>query len=442
MSTMHARRTTVAMMLGRPVLRKDGSTAGRVAEFLFRGLQSTTHVYALVLTRSGRFRDADAVTVPLSHLQLQTDTSLMLVDSYTPEPLVEDATTVLLERDVLDQQIIDVHGHKVVRVNDVDLVWECADGHACDLRIAEVEVGMRGAMRRLLRGLPAGAVDSVVHRFQPRVIPWEFVDLIDRDPARRVRLTVEQDRLSRMHPSDIADILEDLAPAERDAVFKSLDEEVAAEALEEVEPRLQRSLLEHMESSRVADIVEEMDPGAAADLLSELPVERSDAILQQMEPEERQEVEELLEFAEDVAAGMMTSDLVQVPVGARVATAGIMTSDLVAVPIGATVADAVQALRDFEGDVETVTEIFITDAEGKLRGVVNLARILLASGDTSLSEVQEERIHCCRVDMTAKQIAEQFDKYNLRSLAVVEAGDKLEGVIYAEHVIALLREDR
>ena len=423
MSTMHARRTTVAMMLGRPVLRKDGSTAGRVAEFLFRGLQSTTHVYALVLTRSGRFRDADAVTVPLSHLQLQTDTSLMLVDSYTPEPLVEDATTVLLERDVLDQQIIDVHGHKVVRVNDVDLVWECADGHACDLRIAEVEVGMRGAMRRLLRGLPAGAVDSVVHRFQPRVIPWEFVDLIDRDPARRVRLTVEQDRLSRMHPSDIADILEDLAPAERDAVFKSLDEEVAAEALEEVEPRLQRSLLEHMESSRVADIVEEMDPGAAADLLSELPVERSDAILQQMEPEERQEVEELLDFAEDVAAGMMTSDLV-------------------AVPIGATVADAVQALRDFEGDVETVTEIFITDAEGKLRGVVNLARILLASGDTSLSEVQEERIHCCRVDMTAKQIAEQFDKYNLRSLAVVEAGDKLEGVIYAEHVIALLREDR
>ncbi len=423
MSTMHARRTTVAMLLGRPVLRQDGSTAGRVAEFLFRGLQSTTHVYALVLTRSGRFRDTEAVTVPLAQLQLQTDTSMVLADGYIPERLTEDVSSVLLERDVLDQQIIDVHGHKVVRVNDVDLVWECADGHACDLRIAEVEVGMRGALRRLLHGLPASAIESVAHRFQPRLIPWEFVDLIDRDPARRVRLNVEQDRLSRMHPSDIADILEDLAPAERDAVFTSLNEEIAAEALEEVDPRLQRSLLEHMESSRVADIVEEMDPGAAADLLSELPEERSDAILRQMEPEERQEVEELLEFAEDVAAG-------------------IMTSDVVAVPVGATVADAVQAMRDFEGDVETVTEIFLTDAEGKLRGVVNLARILLASGDTPLSQIQEERIHCCRVDMTAKQIAEQFDKYNLRSLAVVEAGDKLEGVIYAEHVIALLREDR
>ncbi|WP_419806973.1 magnesium transporter MgtE N-terminal domain-containing protein [Terriglobus sp.] len=423
MSTMHARRTTVAMLLGRPVLREDGSTAGRVAEFLFRGLQSRTHVYALVLTRTGRFRGAEAVTVPLAQLQLRTDASIVLIKSYTPEPLTEDDTSVLLERDVLDQQIIDVHGHKVVRVNDVDLVWEYEEGQVCDLRIAEVEVGMRGAVRRLLRGLPAEAVESLVHRFQPRVIPWEFVDLIDRDPARRVRLNVEQDRLSRMHPSDIADILEDLAPAERDAVFTSLDEGIAAEALEEVEPRLQRSLLEHMESSRVADIVEEMDPAAAADLLSELPEERSDAILRQMEPEERQEVQELLEFAEDVAAG-------------------IMTSDLVAVPVGATVADAVQALRVFEGDVETVTEIFIADAEGKLRGVVNLARILLASGDTPLTEVQEERIHCCRVDMTAKHIAEQFDKYNLRSLAVVDSESKLEGVIYAEHVIALLREER
>ena len=423
MTTMHARRTTVAMLLGRPVLRKDGSTAGRIAEFVFRGLQSTTHVYALVLTANGRFRNTEAVAVPVSHLRLQGDASLMLLESYTPEPLSEDASTVLLERDVLDQQIIDVHGRKVVRVNDVDLVWEEDSGQVCDLRIAEVEVGMRGAMRRLLHGLPAGAIESVVQRFQPRVIPWEFVDLIDRDPTRRVRLTVEQDRLSRMHPSDIADILEDLAPAERDAVFTSLDEEIAAEALEEVEPRLQRSLLEHMESSRAADIVEEMDPGAAADLLSELPEERSDAILRQMEPEERQEVEELLEFAEDVAAG-------------------IMTSDHVAVPVGATVRDAVQAMREFEGDVETVTEIFVVDEEGTLRGVVNLARILLAGGDTPVAEVQEERIHCCHVDTTAKRIAEQFDKYNLRALAVVDGEDRLEGVIYAEHVIALLREER
>ncbi len=182
-------------------------------------------------------------------------------------------------------------------------MWESQDETVCDLRIAEVEVGMRGAARRLLKGLPPSAVNAVASSFRPRVIPWEFVDLIDRDPARRVRLKVAEDRLSRMHPSDIADILEELGPAERDAVFTSLNEEVAAEALEEVDPKLQRSLLEHMDSGRVADIVEEMDPAAAADLLSELSEERSDAILEQMEPEDRQEVEDLLEFRDDEAAG-------------------------------------------------------------------------------------------------------------------------------------------
>ena len=142
------------------------------------------------------------------------------------------------------------------------------------------------------------------------MIPWDFVDLIDRDPARRVRLKIEQDRLAKMHPSDLADILEDLAPAERQALFTSLDEEVAAEALEEVEPKMQKSLTESLDSEQVAGIVEEMDPAAAADFLAELPDERSEAILEEMDPEERQDVEELLEFSGDSAAGEMTKDYI------------------------------------------------------------------------------------------------------------------------------------
>ncbi|MEK6398461.1 MAG: CBS domain-containing protein, partial [Terriglobus sp.] len=322
-------------------------------------------------------------------------------------------------RDLLDQQIIDVHGHKVVRVNDVDLVWETqAEDHR--LRIAEVEVGMRGAVRRLLKGLPHTAVEAMAHRFQPRVIPWEFVDLIDRDPARRVRLKIEGDRLSSMHPSDIADILEELAPAEREAVFGSLDEEIAAEALEEVDPKLQRSLLEGMESSRVADIVEEMDPGAAADLLAELPEERSEAILHEMEPAERAEVEELLEFPEDWAAGRMTTEYVGVPEDSNVH-------------------DAIEALRNFEGDLDTVNEVFLLDDNGHLKGAVTLARLALSTSETKLLDVKEAHLHTCSIDAGSRAIAEQFDKYNLRSLAVLEHDGQLAGVIYPEHVIALLR---
>ena len=153
-------------------------------------------------------------------------------------------------------------------------------------------------------------METLSRKFEASGIPWQFVDVIEVDPARRVKLRIEYERLAEMHPSDLAEILEDLAPAEREAVFTSLDEEVAAEALEEVEPKLQKALLEKLDEERIADIVEEMDPGAAADLLGELPEEQSDAILEEMEPEERHEVEELLEFDEDSAAGCMTTDFV------------------------------------------------------------------------------------------------------------------------------------
>ena len=286
------------------------------------------------------------------------------MDGQTALAVAESDDFLLLERDLLDQQIIDVHGHKVVRVNDVDLVWEMdkAGSPGLSLRIAEVEVGVRGAIRRLLKGLPATAVDRMACRVKSSVIPWEFVDLIDRDPSRHVKLKIEQERLSKMHPSDIADILEELAPAERQALFRSLDEEVAAEALEEVEPKMQRLLIEGLDSESVAGIVEEMDPGAAADLLSELTDERSDAILEEMDPEERQEVEDLLEFSADSAAGRMTTEYVSLGQGA-------------------TVNDAITALGEFQGDVETLTEIYLLDDEGRLLGIAPLVKMLLVTGD-------------------------------------------------------------
>lgn len=414
------RRTSLSSLLGFPVRTHDGAVLGRIAELVVATEDSGTHISGLLLTSSGRLQGGQVHSVSPHALHLSHTGELHLKQDAEPsQPIDIPHASVLLERDVLDQQIIDVHGHKVVRVNDVDLVWETHDeDHR--LRIAEVEVGMRGAVRRLLRGLPLNAIDAMAHRFQPRVIPWEFVDLIDRDPARRVRLKIEGDRLSTMHPSDIADILEELAPAEREAVFGSLNEEIAAEALEEVDPKLQRSLLEGMESSRVADIVEEMDPGAAADLLAELPEERSEQILLEMEPEERAEVEELLEFPEDWAAGRMTTEYV-------------------AVPEDADVHQAIEALRGYEGDLDTVNEVFLLDEKGCLKGAVTLAKLALSNAETKLIDVKEAHLHTCSIDAGSRAIAEQFDKYNLRSLAVLDHDRQLAGVIYPEHVIALLR---
>jgi len=432
--TRHANVTTsVSALMGVAVADASGRTVGHVREFAVAPQVDANHVLALVLRPVGMGREK-RVSIEVGGLELKDGTGLRLKAGAGTEPMPQEDAFLMLERDLLDQQIIDVHGHKVVRVNDVDLVWEAGNGavdaaedgsHRHDdgmlrLRIAEVEVGTRGAVRRLLKGLPAGTVDRISGRFRTTLIPWDFVDLIDRDPARRVKLKIEQDRLAKMHPSDLADILEELAPAERQALFTSLDEEVAAETLEEIDPRMQKALTESLDDEHVAGIVEEMDPAAAADFLAELPEARSEAILEEMDPEEREDVEKLLEFTGDNAAGEMTKDYV-------------------ALAPSAGVEDAVAALKDFEGDLTTLTHIFLVDEEERLQGLVPMVKVLLAPREMALAGLSDDHVVSCDIHASAKKVAELFDKYNLRALPVLDKEKKLAGVIYAEQVIAQLR---
>ncbi len=407
--------------MGRRVLIGAGASLGRVVELAVETSQDAEHVSALIL-RKGVGRPQ--VSVPVRGVTIPQRPGEALRTQAKPMPVdgLEDA--LLLERDLLDQQIIDVDGRKVVRVNDVNLTWEPEGGGrlASGLRLDGVEVGVRGAARRLLHGLPQAALLGISERMSGNTIPWNCVDLIERDPARRIRLKIGQERLAKLHPSDIAEILEDLAPAEREAVFTSLPEETAAETLEEIEPRLQKELLQGMDSERAADILEEMDPGAAADVLAELSEEHSEAILEEMEPEERHDVEELLEYSADSAAGRMTTDYF-------------------CLPANATVTEAVAALREFEGDPDTVTEAYLLDERDHLAGVVTMSRLLLASPQTKvLSLAPEGRYVSCRMNADEGRVAELFDKYNLRSLPVLDDHGRVAGVIHAEQVIAGLLE--
>jgi CBS domain-containing protein len=327
---------------------------------------------------------------------------------------------LLLSRDLLDQQVIDVHGRKVVRVNDVDFHRDTAQGRPL-LKVEGVDVGARGAIRRLLKGVvPAAALRVLLQRLPQREIPWEFVDLIETDPARRVKLKISHDRLARLHPADIADIVEELAPDEREAVFETLDEEVAADALEELEPKVQKAVVESLDSDRAADIVEEMEPDAAADLLADLPEERTAEILVQMQPEERQEVSELLEFKENTAAGRMTTEYI-------------------ALPVSATNNDAIEAMRIFEGRMESMSTVFLVDSHGTLAGAVPLAKIALAPPGTPLLGLSQEPLISCQEDAKEKEFAELFDKYNLLTLPVIDPKQQLIGIITPDDVINMLR---
>src|SRR3954468_23844068 len=314
-------------LLGASVRDASGAVRGRVREIAIAPQDHPTRIAFLIVKTPGgeRMLAPDAITSAGATVRSAREAAEW-------ERFAPSDGLLLLKRDLLDQQIIDIHGRKVVRVNDVELESTPVNGHLL-IDVVAVDVGARGAIRRLSKGVvPSFTLRALLERIPPRVIPWQFVDLLETDPARRVKLKIAYKGLAQLHPADIADIVEDLAPAERESVFETIDEEVAAEALEEIEPDIQVSIVESLDEDRAADIVEEMDPDAAADLLGELTEEKSDAILEEMKPEEREEVEELLEFRENSAAGRMNTEYLVL--GSR-----------------ASVEDAVQALRQFEGDV-------------------------------------------------------------------------------------------
>jgi magnesium transporter len=406
-------------LLGATVYDPSGAATGHVREVTLAPQEDRNRIASFIVkTKSGnRVLPFSAVTTIDANIHTSTNPA--------DWPAANGAEgQFLLERDLLDQQVIDVHGRKVVRVNDVDLhvdaMIEAGHSHAV-LRIQSVDIGVRGAIRRLLRGLaPRAALHLLLQRIPPRNIPWSYVDLIETDPARRIKLKISHEGLATLHPADIADIVEDLAPNEREAVFRTLDEDVAAETLEEVEPKVQKSIVESLDSERAADIVEEMDPDAAADLLADLPQDRTEQILVEMEPAASQEVVELLEHKEETAAGRMTTEFLALPVTARVE-------------------NAIGVMRDFEGGVESVITIYLVDTHGTLVGAVPLVKIALAQPDTPLLSLTQEPLISTRKETSDNEVAEIFDKYNLVTLPVIDEHSRLVGVVTSDDVITMLR---
>jgi magnesium transporter len=330
-----------------------------------------------------------------------------------------DEGFIRIKKDVLDQQIIDVDNRKVVRINDVDLDIEPTNGHS-ELRIVAVNVGLAAAVRRLLQGTMAKHNIRLITKGIPtRTIQWEFVNLIEADPARRVKLRISYDRLAELHPADIADILEDLSYNEQKAVIESLDDETAAHALSEIPTKMQADLLESIPTGKAADIVEEMPPDEAADVLNQLSPETSAEVLADMEEDEAEEVRELLGFEENTAGSMMTTEYV-------------------VVHESATVEGAIEALRNFEGHVEYIHQIYMIDDEATLKGAVALGRVALADASTPLGDLTTEPPISAQAEQSVRSVVDLFHKYNLMSLPVIDEDRHLLGIVTADDVLELV----
>jgi CBS domain-containing protein/sporulation protein YlmC with PRC-barrel domain len=336
-------------------------------------------------------------------------------------PYHSDEYMLRLVRDLLDQQVIDAQGRKVVRVNDVTFLKEMEQGTLV-LHILEIDIGIRSMVRRVLSGIvPPAVIRALQQRIPPHSIRWEFCNIVEADPQRRVRLNISNKLLEDMHPADLADIVEHLGHEDRTALINAVDTETAAEMLSEVEPEIQTSIIESLDAEKAADILEEMEPSDAADVLNELEDEQSEQILEEMEPEEKEDVEELLEFRENTAGGLMDTGFL-------------------ALPENANVAQAMEALKNSEETIEDLHYLFLVDAENHLRATVPLAKLFFAPGDAPLKEFASERLLSIPANHKLDRVAEIFDKYNLLALPVVDEKEELLGVITVDDVVALLRQ--
>jgi len=337
-------------------------------------------------------------------------------------PYHADEYALRLVRDVLDQQIIDAQGRKVVRVTDITFEIRREGGHDV-LHVLEVDIGMRAVLRRLLQGwVPRRWIRRLQQRIPPNSIRWELCNIVEPDPQRRLRLNISMDLLEQMHPADLADIVEELSPEDREAIIEAIDTEVAAEALSELDPEMQAQIIESLDAGKAADILEEMAPDEAADVLGELEEERSEEILEEMESAPKAEVEELLEYDENTAGGLMNTEFI-------------------AVHEDATVADAIDALRQRQDLVDTINMVFLTDTDDRLRAALPVGRLFLARPSTKVAELvrEDDEVISVRTGEPAERVLELFDKYNLLTLPVVDEEGRLAGVITADDIISVLR---
>jgi magnesium transporter len=394
-----------------------GNYVGRVKELFIEPADQPNRISRILLSR-GKYRPLVARYDQVS--SATPGTLKLTVEESSLEAYKPNEAWLAVGKDLLDQQIIDTIGRKVVRVNDIDFAEQRTNG-TVELRVTQVDVGLPGAVRRLLQGLVSpSAIRRIQQNLPPRLIRWEFVNLIEPDPLRRVKLRITSDKLQEMHPADLADIMEKLSPAERQSIVDSLDDETAAEALAELDARLQTQIVEKLDPEKAAEILEEMPPDEAADLLAELSPETSRELLQEMPREDAQEVRKLLKFEENSAGGLMTTEFV------------VVGED-------ATRGEVVDYIRFHEIPLEQLDVVFVISRDARLVGAVPVARLLLTGEEQRMADLYTDPPPSVRPEAEDKEVFELFDKYNLRSVAVVDQDSHPIGAIAVDDVVSRLR---
>lgn len=396
----------LSQVLGRPIQDVEGEKVATIKDVVVRygeeDYPPIVGVMARYLRRDFFIRRVQIATFSETGVKLN-------IDVLDLRPFTRREGEILLAKDVLDKQLIDIDGKRVVRVNDVQII-EVAD----QWRVTGADVSLQGFLRRLM---PKGFYGKRM----VEVIDWADVGYLATETAAAVRLKSSKDKLSRLHPVEIAQLAETLSPIHRTEIVESLDDEIAADTLEEMSTENQARILEEMDEERAADILEEMSPDDAVDVLGEMDEEKAQELFNLMEDEEKADVAELMPFDKDTAGGLMTTEFVTFP------------KQL-------TVAQAIARLREMAETPNMIYYLYVVEEEGswKISGVISLRSLILADPTLPLSEVMREQFQSAHPNDDAEEVAQTIAEYNLLALPIVDDLGEIAGIVTVDDAMEIL----
>jgi len=394
--------------IGKPVADADGKRIGKLKDLLAIRRGEVPHPQLVAIEVK---EHSDSIFIPMDEvaalISLAIPLKKKISDVIPYEPTPEDLHLV---RDVLDKQIIDTDGVRVVRVNDLELTR--INGN---VYVANVDVSGVGLIRRLGLGSLAGRLSAHPRSSElPSIISWDNIELLSVDQP--MRLKVPSSKMADLHPADLAEILSDLSRQEGSKILETLDIETLADTLEEVEPDFQASLIERMSDDKVADVLEEMAPDEAADLLAELPQHRKQELLKLMEADEAKDVRKLMTYAEDTAGGIMNTEFFVVPSYFKAS-------------------QVLDKLRETAPEAETIYYLYVADQDGHLLGVFSLRQLVLAQPDALVIDFMEKRVVTVDVMDSQDDCAQVISKYNLLAVPVVDEQKRIHGIVTADDAL-------
>ncbi|MDQ6932408.1 MAG: CBS domain-containing protein [Candidatus Eremiobacteraeota bacterium] len=384
---------------------------GKVTDFLVTKPEDTfPQIDGLVVKTAAGLRFA-----PISTVADVDDHGTVALTAAPSQPALSDNEALYLVADLLDKQIVDVDGRKVVRINDLEVA---NTGGA--LRVVAADVGVRGLLRRLGLESVSRAIVPGIYKHKPRLtISWNNVAPIREKNPAQVELSVTESKLARLHPSDLAEIIGELSSREAAAIFHSLDDETAADALEHLDRGTQKSIIEDIGTERAADIIEEMDSDDAADLLSELPEEQQTELFSEMNDTTAGELRELVKYQDNTAGGLMTTDYVWIYPHR-------------------TAESTIEKIREIAPITEFIYYLYVTDESKILLGVLTLRSLLLAQPAAKISDIMETDIVSVTSATSGRDVAATIARYDLLACPVVDEHGRMLGIVTVDDAIDVI----